>query len=164
MGISAEENADGEGLPVEAAAVNPLDVRVAAMNLLARREHSRLELERKLSKRFGDHDVVNEQLDRLAAERLQSDRRYAESFLRQRIDRGHGLLRIRQEMRQKGLPVALIDAALEAESPDWHGLAAETFRRKFGDLPADDIRDKARRSRFMQYRGFELEHYRHLLD
>ena len=147
-----------------AASESPVNIRVAAMNLLARREHSRLELERKLERRFGDHALVHEQLDRLAAEHLQSDSRYAESLLRQRIDRGHGPVRIHREMRQNGLSTAIISAALEQEAPDWQGLAAETYRRKFGDLPPHDIAEKARRSRFMQYRGFESEHYRHLID
>ncbi len=164
MGISTEEKADYEEPPEAAAPVNPVDIRIAAMNLLARREHSRLELERKLKKRFGDHELLHQQLDRLAAERLQCDQRYAESLLRQRISRGHGPLRIRQEMRQKGLSEAAVSAAFEAEAPEWHGLAAEAYRRKFGDLPPDDIRDKARRSRFMQYRGFALEHFQRLLE
>ena len=134
------------------------------MNLLARREHSRRELKQKLKKRYPDEDLIEEQLDRLAEEKLQSDVRFAESFLRQRVSRGHGPIRIRQEMRQRGISETEVSEAMEAESPDWLAQAEHTYRRKFGNLPADDIREKSRRSRFMQYRGYSLEHYQHLLD
>jgi SOS response regulatory protein OraA/RecX len=82
----------------------PSEIRRTAMDLLARREHSRRELKQKLKKRFRDDALIEEQLDTLAEENLQSDTRYAESFLRQRFNRGHGPVRIRQEMRQKGIP------------------------------------------------------------
>jgi regulatory protein len=145
-------------------AINPADIRLAAMNLLARREHSRCELKQKLRKRFDDDELIDQQLDRLSEENLQSDSRYAESFLRQRINRGHGPMRIRQEMRQKGISDDEISAALEAEEPDWFVLAEEAYQRRFGALPPEDIKEKAKRSRFMQYRGFGLDHYQHLLD
>ncbi|TDG12155.1 regulatory protein RecX [Seongchinamella unica] len=144
-------------------AINPADIRISAMNLLARREHSRGELKQKLKKRFADDALIDEQLDRLSEENLQSDQRFAESFLRQRISRGHGPLRIRQEMRQRGISDAEISAAIDAERPDWFVLAEQTYHRKFGLHPPADIREKARRNRFMQYRGYTLDHYQHLL-
>ena len=144
-------------------AINPADIRLSAMDLLARREHSRRELKQKLKKRFADETLIDEQLDRLSEENLQSDRRFAESFLRQRISRGHGPMRIRQEMRQRGISDGEIGAAMDAETPDWQSLAELTYRRKFGELPAQDLREKSRRNRFMQYRGYALDHYQHLL-
>ena len=145
-------------------AINPADIRRSAMDLLARREHSRRELRDKLKRRFDDLDLIDAELDRLAEEKLQSDERFAESFLRQRMARGHGPMRIRQEARQKGISDSEVGAAMEAEQPNWFRLAEETYQRKFGVLPPEDIKDKARRSRFMQYRGFALDHYQHLLD
>lgn len=143
---------------------NPTDVRAAAMDLLARREHSRRELRQKLQKRFKDPELVEAQLDRLAEERLQSDSRYAASFLRQCLSRGHGPVRIRHEMRQKGIIESEIDIAMSEEAPDWFTLAEAAYRRKFGLAPPTDIKEKAKRSRFMQYRGFVLDHYQHLLQ
>jgi regulatory protein len=67
-------------------------------------------------------------------------------------------------MRQKGVADPEIDAAMAAQELDWYGLAEETYHRKFGTQPATGIKEKARRSRFMQYRGFDVDHYRHLLD
>jgi regulatory protein len=132
------------------------------MNLLARREHSRNELRQKLCKRFSDTRVIDQQIDRLAEENLQSDARFAESFVRQRFGRGQGPLRIRQDMRQRGIADDDIQSAMTAEDYDWFASAASVMERKFGSGPAADIHEKARRSRFMQYRGFELEHYQHL--
>lgn len=145
-------------------AINPADVRLAAMNLLARREHSRQELFQKLKKRFGDAALIERQLDQLVAENLQSDARYAESFVRQRFNRGHGPLRIRQEMRQKEIPEAEIQAAMGVEEYDWAASAERVWHSKFGSAPSGDVREKARRVRFMQYRGFSHEDYQHLAD
>ena len=142
----------------------PADIRRSAMDLLARREHSRRELEQKLAKRFQQPVMVQEQLDRLAAENLQSDSRYAESFLRQRMDRGYGPVRLEQEMRQKGIGGDEIQSALSTLDADWYALAEQVWQRKFGDEPASDIRERARRDRFMRYRGFDGDHYRHLMD
>ncbi|RLQ21667.1 regulatory protein RecX [Seongchinamella sediminis] len=158
----SDDSSEGDLGPLTA--VNPADIRMAAMDLLARREHSRRELKQKLARRFADEGLIEEQLDRLTEENLQSDARYAESFLRQRISRGHGPMRIRQEMRQKGISDGEITAALDAEGADWFALAEQAFQRKFGVLPAADIKENSRRNRFMQYRGFSLEHYQHLLE
>jgi regulatory protein len=144
-------------------AINPADIRMAAMDLLARREHSRRELKQKLEKRFKNDTLIDEQLDRLAEDRLQSDARFAQSFLRQRLSRGHGPVRIRQEMRQRGISDSEVEAAMAEEQPDWYTLAEVAYRRKFGELPPEDIKAKAKRSRFMQYRGFSSEHFRDLL-
>lgn len=145
-------------------AINPADIRLSAMNLLARREHSAKELRQKLLKRFKNPELVDEQLLRLREEKLQSDERFAESFLRQRISRGHGPMRIRQEMRQKGISDNEINSAMDTEQPNWFELAEQTYHRKFGSLPSEDIKEKSKRSRFMQYRGFGHDHYQYLLD
>lgn len=152
-----------EGELAQLSALNPADIRIAAMDYLARREHSRLELRRKLKKRFDDDELVEQQLERLVEENLQSDARYAESFVRQRFNRGHGPLRIRQEMRQRGVPDGDIQQALESENFDWFASARSVLARKYGDAPAVELKQKAKRSRFMQYRGFSPEHFKDLV-
>ncbi len=154
---------DSDGVPAAERALNPAEIRLAAMNLLARREHSLDELRAKLSRRFADAELVEAQLQQLVDDNLQSDARYAGSLLRQRISRGQGPLRIRQEMRQRGVSADLVDAAMAEEPVDWAALAQEVMQRKFGQEPAADVRERARRARFLQYRGFSAEHYQHLL-
>ena len=144
--------------------INPADVRRAAMDLLARREHSLRELHDKLKRRFPDPDLVMQELERLREEHLQSDTRFAESFARQRVLRGQGPLRIRQEMRQRGLGDSEISEAIASLDVNWFDLAAEVLEKKFGGLPVEDIKERARRQRFMQYRGFSLEHFQDLVS
>jgi regulatory protein len=143
---------------------DPADIRLAAMNLLARREHSRFELGNKLSRRFTDVAMVNDQLFQLAREGLQSDVRFAESYARQRVSRGYGLVRLREEMRERGVSEDDFAVAMEELAVDWRAVAAEVLRKKFGAQDAIDFKENARRSRFMQYRGFTAEHYRRLQD
>jgi regulatory protein len=144
--------------------VDPAAVRLAAMNLLARREHSVLELRRKLKRRFHDDAVLDEQLDRLARENLQSDTRFCESYVRQRINRGYGPLRLREELRERGISRSIVTLTLEELDIDWYAHADAVMQTKFGEVPADDIKEKARRARFMQHRGFSGDHYHHLLQ
>jgi len=150
-------------------ALNPTDVRLAAMNLLARREHSRRELRQKLLKKFsgvGVHleenaEIVERQLDQLAQENLQSDERFAQSYVRMRAGRGYGPRRIRQELRERGLSDDELVVAFEAMEESWFDLAWSAFEKKFGASPSEDIKERARRVRFMQYRGFGREHIEH---
>jgi len=143
---------------------NAADIRFAAMNYLARREHTRKELFQKLKRRFPDTTFIETEIQRLTDENLQSDKRFAENFVRYRSGLGFGLMHIQQDMRQRGLTDCEIALAIERAEVDWSALAAEAFQKKFGELPAADIKEKARRARFMQYRGFASDEYRHLLQ
>jgi regulatory protein len=147
----------------EPAALSPAAVRLAAMDLLARREHSLRELRGKLRKRFVEESILERQLQRLVEEGLQSDRRFTESFLHQRIGRGYGPLRLRQDLRQRGIEDAEIGIALGALAVDWETLAKAVHDKKFGAGIPGDMKEKARRARFLQYRGFSLEHFMNLL-
>lgn len=143
----------------EVAALNPVAIRVAAMDLLARREHTLQELRRKLARRFPDEQLVELELLRLGEDNLQSDQRFAQSFVRQRAARGKGPLRLRQEMRERGVSDTDIQHAMESTEVDWYALAAEVLLKKFGDTRSMDLKTKARCFRFMQYRGFSSDHY-----
>jgi len=139
------------------------DIRIAAMNLLARREHSLRELRGKLKRRFADESMIDEQLLRLVTQRLQSDVRFAESYLRQRIDRGYGPVRLREELRERGVSDADIETAFAELDVDWGSHAAAVMEKKFGASLPRDFKEKARRARFLQYRGFSAEQYQKLL-
>ncbi len=99
-------------------------LRLSAMNSLARREHSRGELERKLAAKFPDYrELVPEVLDRLAEQGLQSDERYVASFSRARVSRGQGFARIRNELRQRGIHDSQAEETLQRLEVDWFELA-----------------------------------------
>lgn len=142
---------------------SPADIRLAAMNLLARREHSLGELRNKLRRRFADEQQLEAQLQKLVVEKLQSDERFAESFARMRAGRGYGPARVRQDMREKGLSDVDIARAFEAAELDWDALAEQVLHKKFGAKPPADLKEKAKRIRFMQYRGFAADHFQRLI-
>lgn len=158
------EPSSGNGSPVANDAVSPTDIRLAAMNLLARREHSLGELRLKLRRRFGDERSVETQLQKLAEQNLQCDERFAESFARQRSGRGYGPARVRQEMRERGISDAAVARAFEAAEIEWTEVAEGVYLKKFGEGAPLDMKEKARRIRFMQYRGFDPDHYQQFLS
>ena len=143
-----------------AAEADERTVRVAALALLAGRDFGRAELARRLERRGYPSGVVEAVVDGLAAERLLSEARFVEQFIRQHIGRGHGPLRIRAELRERGVPDAEIEAGLEAAAEDWPAVAREARRRRFGVSPPGDYPERARQARFLQYRGFNNEQIR----
>lgn len=137
-------------------------LRYAAMNLLARREHSRKEIRdkliRKLDPDIGQLDAV---LDRLAEQDLLSDQRFGEAFVRWRVARGQGPVRIRMELGERGVDA---DEALSQCAVDWFTLALEVAEKRFGTSPAVDHKERAKRVRFLQYRGFTGAQVREVLN
>ena len=141
--------------------------REVAIQLLARREYSRVELVRKLQQKTFDADEISACLDALAEQSLQSDARFAESFIRSRISRGQGLIRIKGELRQRGVDqetqAAALAAVEEREAVDWFELARETLERRFS-TPGDSPKERAKRERFLAARGFDFEQIRYALS
>lgn len=141
--------------------VLPRDPRLYAMQLLARREYTRAELIRKLTPHASE-DEIDTVLDDLARSGLQSDARFAASYVRSQASR-LGAARLRQTLRTKGVAAELIAAELErADLPDELERARAVWQKKFGTLPAD-AREWARQARFLQGRGFSAEIIRKLL-
>ncbi|MBE0489850.1 MAG: regulatory protein RecX [Halomonas sp.] len=138
-----------------------------AIRLLARREYSRAELVTRLSAKGHASEAIAECLDALAMQGLQSDARFAESFLRSRILRGQGPLKIRQELLQRGIERELVRSAFSdqegQDGVDWFALACETLARRFSG-PGDTPRERVRRERFLAGRGFDFVQVRHALD
>ena len=143
-----------------------------ALRLLATREHSRFELRRKLLRRRASDaasataqmDIV---LDDLARRDLLSDARFAESFVRRSVDRGHGPLKIRAGLRSRGVAEDIIDDTLTFPDEFWLRRAQAVQAKRFGNgsagagdrnsnadgAPANRS-EWARRARFLAARGF----------
>ena len=128
------------------------------MDFLARREYGQTELAKKLADKGYKRSVVEDELQRLTDEGLQSDTRFAESFVQSRINQGKGPVRIRADLGQRGIRDGIIDGALETAACDWYELAREERVKKFGASLPEDFKEKARQMRFLQYRGFEQDH------
>lgn len=140
-------------------------VRDAAIRLLAQREHSRVQLEQKLKRKFGaslDGEVLADVLDAIASDGLQCDRRYTEAKLRQRIGAGHGPLKLRADFAQAGVQAGLAASVIDEVGPDWVALASDAAHRKFGsELSEPTI--QARCARFLRSRGFTDSQIRSVL-
>ncbi|PWG60962.1 RecX family transcriptional regulator [Spiribacter halobius] len=133
------------------------------MRLLARREHSRRELARKLGQRGHPAPVIGRALDELAAENLQSDARFAEAYVRSRLERGYGPVRIEAELGERGVDAALVRPLLEADDDEWIERCREAHARRFGHAPGD-LRERARQTRFLANRGFSASQIRRTLE
>src|SRR4051812_2263678 len=138
-------------------------VEITAVRLLARREHSVEELRRKLSARGYSEAAIETVLSKLETKRLVSDDRFVASFIHHHAQRGQGPIRIRAELRQQGIAADLVDLALDEADVDWVAHARVVHRRKFGSVPSRSLPERAKRARFLQYRGFSSDQIRAVL-
>ena len=194
-----EDMAGPEYQPLDSGEASPYRrARSDAIARLARREHSRRELYDYLKGRdylkpasvasaseiaddgeeTPELDVellIDEVLERMAEEGLQSDARFAASFLRTRVLRGQGPRRIQQELRQRGVDNDTLNAVMrEACDPapdvfghvdvvDFFELASETLARRFSSA-GEGQKERARRERFLLQRGFDYEQLRYAMS
>jgi regulatory protein len=136
-------------------------LRARALAMLARREHTRQELERKLAPLTENPREIPDLLDDFERRGWLSESRVVEQVLAARRRR-FGARRIAQELREKGVSdAAIAGAQLELKESEF-AAARAVWRKKFGVVPVD-ARDKARQMRFLQGRGFSLEMIRRLL-
>jgi regulatory protein len=132
---------------------NVVELRARALRLLARREHTRQELESKLSPHAGSPEAVDVLVSELKTKNQLSEARFAEERAR-RLSRKYGAARIRQDLKAKGVSEELI--ARFSSSEDEMQRAKEILERKYR-TPAATREEKAKRMRFLQSRGFSSE-------
>ena len=135
-----------------------------AVELLARREHSRLELERKLSARGFPDGVIGPALDSLERSGTLAATRFTESFIRSRLAKGQGPVRIRTELAERGVADEQVSELLHGAEVDWLATARAVRSKRFGPEPPRDFRERARQARFLQYRGFTADQVRAALE
>ncbi len=134
---------------------DPIEARKKAMDYLARREHGRHELQTKLTKFGFDANVADDAIAQLIDDGLQSDQRYVDAFIQSRIHQGKGPVKVRAELRERGIQDSVIDGGLTEAGQDWNVLAREVWAKKFGPDQPVGFKDKARQMRFLQSRGFD---------
>lgn len=131
-----------------------MKLRERALALLARREHSRVELARKLA----PHDEAGELpalLDALERESLLSNARYAEALAHARAGK-HGSMRLKADLRDKGVPEVVMAEVLDTARANDLEAARGVWRKKFGKPPAD-LQERAKQMRFLASRGFPTD-------
>lgn len=130
-------------------------LKARAMRLLARREHSRQELSRKLERVAGEGEDVEVVLDELASKGWLSDARFAEQSVRAKARR-YGPIKVAHDLRAKGLGDEAIADAFRAAGVDGAANIESVWRTRFSTAPANE-RERARQVRFLQGRGFALD-------
>lgn len=128
-----------------------MTLRERALNLLARREHSRAELARKLAPHV-DNEDLDSLLDDLEREKLLSNARYAEMLAHARSGR-HGSLRLKADLRDKGVPAEVMESTLAGAREHDLDAARAVWLKKFGEPPRDAA-ERAKQMRFLAGRGF----------
>jgi regulatory protein len=130
-------------------------LKTRALGYLARREHSRFELERKLKPHAQTSEELSSLLDALEQRGFLSAARMVEQVIHMRKNR-FGSQRIAHELREKGIAENLIAEALPNIRKTEQESAREVWRKKFGAMPAD-AKELARQMRFLRGRGFAAE-------
>jgi regulatory protein len=146
-----------------------LTLRRTSMDLLARREHARVELSDKLCRKYPEQEpLFGEVLDQLEADNLLSDSRFAEAYVRYRKQKGFGPLMLQQELRIKGVAQDLIDEYVDARSKEWQQTLEAVLAKK-RRLSAEPEAPQAQRKlqqklyRFCLSRGFAADMISRLL-
>jgi regulatory protein len=130
------------------------EVEEICLRLLARREHSQKELLNKLALRGFSRDDAQPVIDELAEQGWQDDLRYAEDYVRFRIRKGYGPIRVKQELKQNGIAAVDLESIVREEAGSWIALLEQVYSKKY---PHDTVLDRsewAKRSRFLLHRGF----------
>jgi regulatory protein len=132
-----------------------LSLRVRALKALARREHSRQELHAKLLPHAEDAEEVGRLLDDFEKRGWLSEARFVEQLSTMRR-RKFGAARILNELREKGVSEAALEAARSSLKDGEIDAARAVWKKKFGSLPAT-LEERGKQSRFLASRGFSAE-------
>ena len=137
----------------------PIELKIRALRYLARREHSRAELARKLAPHAESPQAIETVLDDLANRKQLSDERYAE-VRSHWLSRKYGAAKIRQDLKAHGVA----EAAIERVSADGDLEKAKAILARKYRAVATTREEKAKRARFLQSRGFSYEIIRKVLS
>jgi len=129
----------------------------SAIRLLSRREHSVNELTQKLLVKQFEADEVAQIVEYLVQNNYLSNIRFTESVIRNKVARGYGWQFIKQELKQKGIASDVYLPVLEEQTIDWYLQASLAYNKRFGTNEIKDQKDKAKRLRFLQYRGYSVD-------
>ncbi len=129
-----------------------ISLKARALRYLSAREHSRLELARKLTRHIQEGDDLNQLLDWLVAQKFLSDSRFAESLVNRRAAR-YGSSRILSELQSHGLDDAAVSTLRISLLEDENERAFQVWEKKFGTA-ATSHEGRAKQMRFLHQRGF----------
>ena len=138
--------------------------RAIAIRLLSLREQSRSELIRRLINRDIGNECAEQLLDQLAEQDWQSDQRFCENLFETRRNNGYGPIRIRAELEQHRIDPGLIDEVTAQSADEWLERLEQLYRKKYREPVIDSAKERAKRSRFLNQRGFSSEQIQKLFS
>jgi regulatory protein len=135
-----------------------------AVRYLSQREHSSQQIRYKLQQKQFDSNDIEQVITTLTAKGYLSDQRFADSLFRHRVTKGYGWRYIAQELHHHGVSQSLIIELQQKCEIDWYKQAELAYNKRFGETPIVDRKDKAKRLRFLQMRGFSTDEIYHAIS
>lgn len=133
-----------------------------AVLILTARDHSCTELQLKLIQKGFERAKIGPVIDELIEQNYLNDLRYAEAYLRSRAERGYGLQRIEQELRQRGVSESDVQRAKERCDICWLEVLEKVQQKKYAGQSASDKAAEAKQMRYYLQRGFNYDQIRQL--
>lgn len=143
-----------DGVAVTEAHQVSKQIKKDCLRLLARRDHSRKEIQNKMAIKGYEPSHVSEVIADLAQQNWQDDTRYAESYARVRSQKGFGPVRIAYELKQQGIESSTVDKVLRATTDNWINLLKQVYTKKYPGPVAMDSSERTNCIRFLLQRGF----------
>lgn len=140
-----------------------LQVRTCALNLLARREHSEVELAEKLLLREAPPELIDALINDLTEANLLSNERFAEQLVRSCINKGQGPIKLAHQFKIHALNASAHRLCTEL-GIDWFAQIKQVYERKYLNNPIKTPQERAKRQRFLQSRGFSYDLIQSLWD
>ena len=128
-----------------------------ALYWLSKRDYSIADFSKKLDKVCLIQEMKDDLIVRLIENDWLSEKRYVAAFVRSKISTGLGAFRIINDLKQHGIKDSDAKACIEEQSVDWFEQAKATYKRKYGETTIEEYKERAKRFRYMQYRGFSVD-------
>ena len=140
------------------------DIRKKLLDLLSRREHSKHELILKLERRVESVEKLKDELNKLSEEKLQSDLRFSESYIRSRYNSGFGPTRIKYDLSLRKVNASIIINAFDQTDLNWTEKLKKENVKKYGVDKSENMQELSKRVKFFVQRGFEREMIRKVIN
>lgn len=140
-----------------------MSIKQRALYLLSRREHSSRELRLKLLRKAFSPEEIEPLLKQLQTDNLLNDDRFISVFIRSRIRKGLGPLKICAELQNRGIDPSRIFANEEWHLAEWQEGANAVRIKRFGEPLPQDIEEQSKQARYLQQRGFTMDQIRKAL-
>jgi regulatory protein len=140
------------------------DITKLITKYLSIREHSKLELQNKLSKKGHDLDKIRDCIDEFSSKEIQSDIRFTEEFIRSKLKKNKGPRLISSELVSRGITDSIINKKIsEISYQEWCKVALLALKKKLNGSSVS-IEDKDKIYSFLISRGFEHKMIKYAID